>query len=413
MLKIQADDVVKKVDEELLDAVQKLDQLNVTIQESNKEIEIWKGMVKELLQKISEKENLVVQMVKQVEVSKKCILKIQSKKNRLLRPVQLCSTLYGDIFNTGLQFKPFEHLEKLLPLFLIGKEAKNGLVQVLKHYDQLTFTDHNICFRSLSKVIFADYSKFSTMLVQLLAPYVTKVCFDGEVPANYQRLFFENLSKNQYQRKLTIRNLKKVDGFVIEAVKKLNEKNIFVTLKYPENNVLLELPGLHFDCLKISIAKEAFFIWNNFPCTFSKLNIRFVDSRVLKDLEKVFGQLNTAYSKVQKLEISFPINCFHEPESKWNEIKQWIEDAPQQEIIVNFNYETEFKAEYEKAIASFGGVRIDGSLTRTASIEAEVMVFAKLDFSIFFSDEIPICVDVGDFKRFCKVGKTAVDSGVI
>uniref|UniRef100_A0AC34R7C0 DUF38 domain-containing protein n=1 Tax=Panagrolaimus sp. JU765 TaxID=591449 RepID=A0AC34R7C0_9BILA len=206
------------------------------------------------------------------------------------------------------------------------------------------------------------------MLVQSIAPYVTKVCFDGKVTANYQQLFFESLSKNQ--RNVTIKNLRKVDEILIETVKKLNEKNIFVTLKNPEDDILFKLSGLRFDCLKLSITKDefSFFIWNNFPCTFSKnlkkvdefvikavkklnkrnipvtlenaenellldfpglyfdclkisttkeafsiflwnafsftfskLNVQFVDSKYLKNLGKVFGHLNTAYSNVQSI----------------------------------------------------------------------------------------------------------------
>uniref|UniRef100_A0AC34RF76 Uncharacterized protein n=1 Tax=Panagrolaimus sp. JU765 TaxID=591449 RepID=A0AC34RF76_9BILA len=113
-------------------------------------------------------------------------------------------------------------------------------------------------------IIFGDYSKLSTMLVQSIAPYVTKVCFDGEVPANSQQLFFETLSKHQYQRNLTIRNLRKVDKFVIKAVKKLNKKKIPVTLENAEDESLLDLPGLYFDCLKILTTKEAFSIFVSF-----------------------------------------------------------------------------------------------------------------------------------------------------
>uniref|UniRef100_A0AC34RFV7 Zinc finger C3HC4 RING-type domain-containing protein n=1 Tax=Panagrolaimus sp. JU765 TaxID=591449 RepID=A0AC34RFV7_9BILA len=127
MSDIQADDAVQKVEEELSDAAQKLDQMNFIIQKSNYEIDTWKGMVKELNEKITEKENIVFDMNNQVESSKKCILKLQSKKNRVLRLVQLCSSLYADIFKEAVQLKPVTDLEDLVPLFLIGKEAKNGV----------------------------------------------------------------------------------------------------------------------------------------------------------------------------------------------------------------------------------------------------------------------------------------------
>uniref|UniRef100_A0AC34RFT7 DUF38 domain-containing protein n=1 Tax=Panagrolaimus sp. JU765 TaxID=591449 RepID=A0AC34RFT7_9BILA len=330
----------------------------------------------DIVEKVAEKENVVAKMNDQVEASKKCILKIQSKKNRLLRPVQLSSALYGEIFNMGLQFKSVLYFQELVPLFLIGKEAKNGLVEVLKSYKNLEFYNDRISFKNVPKYIFGNYSKFSTMLVEFIAPYVTKVCFIGEVhlTANYDQLFFESLSKNQNQRYLKIWYLKKIDEFFIEAVKKLNEKNIPVELKCPEKKLLLDMPGLRFDRLKIltSIKEFSVFIWNNFPCRFSKLHIQFNNLIGIMNPWEVFRQLNEAHASVQKLKISF-LFC-HDGEAKygWNEIKNSIEDAPQQEIIVKFT--TLSRQQYEKAIASFGGVRIDGNLSQWKSSKNEMKV---------------------------------------
>uniref|UniRef100_A0AC34RNC0 DUF38 domain-containing protein n=1 Tax=Panagrolaimus sp. JU765 TaxID=591449 RepID=A0AC34RNC0_9BILA len=312
--------------------------------------------------------------------------------DRLLNPVHLSFDLHADVFN--------EVSKKCIKdLFLIGKEAVICISQVLRNGLKLEFSYRHIYFESVNGMFQSDSDNFSKKLVQLFAPYVTEVSFNyykNSGSPESHHLFFEALSKDQKQKKLTIVKLRVVNEFVIEAVKKLNEKNIPVTLHDPVKELFLNLPGLHFE--ELSISKDwyddncFFFEYltrNHLPCTFRKLNASDVHLRnsvlekenVILDVEEVslalsfvvrdeFVQLKKKFPNAKKLTIRYiygNLRAFDFQEL-WNEKRNCIEDAPQQEIIANFQVRFDcLKRRYQQIIVSFDGEKIDENTFRWTS----------------------------------------------
>uniref|UniRef100_A0AC34Q279 Uncharacterized protein n=1 Tax=Panagrolaimus sp. JU765 TaxID=591449 RepID=A0AC34Q279_9BILA len=375
---------VDELENKLLNAEQKLERL--CISKTKREVESLEKMGEDSRGEIEEKRNAIVGMNKQVEFLKKSILKIKSEKNRLLNPVHLCPELYADVFDEVFKRIPvyFGQLEHVLKSFVIGKEAAVGVTQTLKDYGRLTLNKDKINVRSSRKTSMFDYCKFSEKLLQLIAPYTTEVCFDETDFVRSHQVFLESLIESQKQKKLLIRKLQYTNQFVIGAVKKLNEKNIPVTLHDVTKEILLNLPGLEFDCLEICCSEEWFHFLadNSFPCTFNKLDLSDINLSILeswgektighfKELSfkwtfrsDVYGHLNRIFPNAQKLSSCFNDYCsddceFIYPSGAWDQRKEYVENAPQKEIVANFRYFSCYKDEYDECISEFSGNKID------------------------------------------------------
>uniref|UniRef100_A0AC34QCG2 DUF38 domain-containing protein n=1 Tax=Panagrolaimus sp. JU765 TaxID=591449 RepID=A0AC34QCG2_9BILA len=342
-------------------------------------------MISNCNQEMDEKTSANLELNKQIEVVKKSILKLKSQKNRLLNPVCLSSDLYADILEEVSRQQIMLKLEDVLKFFIIGKEAQLPIVQFMKQCVKMKFFDDYFLCENDDAALRLTYCKFSEILIKPIIPYVTK----------------------QEQKSLTISYLKHVNELVIEVLKKLNDRNIPIKLSHPEKKLLFELPGVHFDILKIgkwdSSIKEwfHFLATNSLPCTFTKLQLPHVEWRsreewgeeVIINVEELlitwdfndgdlhgndfFGRLNKHFPNAQKLTVTFlKTQCpcrtkyFDEPKyskDMWNRRKNYITNAPQKEVVANFRYVTDSKRKYERAIKLFGGERIDGNTLRWTS----------------------------------------------
>lgn len=146
-----------------------------------------------------------------------------------------------------------KHLAKYL---IIGKEALFSFIQHLKQSDILKFdftcaSEFRIEVGTFYKLRI-HYRTFTQKLIQILAPYVTEVVSTSWAnrPMEYQTLFFEALSKNQKQKKLTIHRLKEVDELIILVLQKLQEKAIPIEFCHISKEVFLILPALKYDLLR-------------------------------------------------------------------------------------------------------------------------------------------------------------------
>uniref|UniRef100_A0AC34QL69 Uncharacterized protein n=1 Tax=Panagrolaimus sp. JU765 TaxID=591449 RepID=A0AC34QL69_9BILA len=390
---------VNELEKKLLNAEQEMAELQAVI--ANNKARVEQESVFNCNQEMNEKKCADLELTNQLEVVKESILKLKSQKNRLLNPVSLSFPLYADIFKEVNHQKKVLNLKDVLKFFLIGKETHLPIVQFMRKCVQIEFKYTGIYWKNGDANIKLPYCKFSENLIKRIIPYVTKVSLDCENPANFQRLFFETLSKHQEQKSLEIRNIWFVNNIVIEALKKLNELNVPIKLCYPLfARVLHELPGVHFEILKIggNIKKWFHFLaTNSLPCTFTKLQLPHVQLRsrqewgkeVVANVEELFitwdfnleddffGRLYQHFPNAQKLSVTFmkrlgrrPMKYFDEPKySKymWNRRKNYITNAPQKEIVANFGYVADSKRKYERAIKLFGGERIDDKTLRWTS----------------------------------------------
>uniref|UniRef100_A0AC34Q0N8 Uncharacterized protein n=1 Tax=Panagrolaimus sp. JU765 TaxID=591449 RepID=A0AC34Q0N8_9BILA len=364
-------------------------------------------MVEDAHRQIKQKESAIVGMNKQFELSKKSILKVKSEKNRLLNPVQLSPELYEDVFNAV--FRPVVNMvanivaSTVVNLFLVGQEAAICINQILKKCTKMMFYNDKILLESGERTFRFDLNNFSGKLVQLSVPYVTEVSFTTDESCNSAKshqLFFESLSKNQKQKHLKIIGLKEENSHVVEALKKLNDKNIPVALHYAAIKVLLNLSGLHFDILKICDSRDCFdFLTNKaLSCTFRKLDFSGIDiisshiweANIIPNVEKVsfqwdfsctidgFPQLEKIFPNAKMFNIAFTdfklSEDVDESRKKWDETRKMIEDAPQQEIIANVHYLCSSEQEYENAISSFGGEKIDNHTLRWTSSKNKLKI---------------------------------------
>uniref|UniRef100_A0AC34Q4P2 Uncharacterized protein n=1 Tax=Panagrolaimus sp. JU765 TaxID=591449 RepID=A0AC34Q4P2_9BILA len=270
-----------------------------------------------------------------------------------------------------------ESLEKMVKDALQKlKEKKNAIVEMNKQF--------GLWKKSILKI--------KSEKIQLFAPYVTEVCFNDYYSSH--QLFFQALSEDQKQKKLTIVNLKRVNEFVIEALKKLNDKNIPVSLHDPAKQVLSEQHGLHFDELWISDISVNFMTRYRLPslkvpCTFRKLNLSDIkcsnlhswQGKVILNVEEVLLRLafqstldefvhsKQKFPNVKKLAITY-YDCpesFDDFQAIWNKKRKRIENAPQQEIIANVYYSTTSEHRYDEVIASLDGEKVDANTFRWTS----------------------------------------------
>uniref|UniRef100_A0AC34QDX5 DUF38 domain-containing protein n=1 Tax=Panagrolaimus sp. JU765 TaxID=591449 RepID=A0AC34QDX5_9BILA len=300
---------VDELEKKLLVAEREMEELQAVISKNKARVE--QESVFNCNQEMDEKGSADLELTNQLEVLKKSILKMKSQKNRLLNPVCLSSDLYADIFKKANREKmfPIQKLKDFLKFFLIGKEAERAIAQFMKQRTMITFYDDSFYWHSGGVDFELTYCNFSENLIKLIIPYVTKVFFICEIPAKFYRLFFETLSKNQEQKSFKISRLRHANDIVIEALKKLNDRNIPIKLSYPEKEVLLDLPDVHFDILKIGEWKNSLKDWdcsvnewfhflatNSLPCTFTKLHIPYFEftgihewgEKVVVNVEELF-----------------------------------------------------------------------------------------------------------------------------
>uniref|UniRef100_A0AC34QF26 DUF38 domain-containing protein n=1 Tax=Panagrolaimus sp. JU765 TaxID=591449 RepID=A0AC34QF26_9BILA len=392
---------VDELEKKLLVAEREVEELPAVISKNKARIDYLQELIFNLNQELNEKKSANLELNKQLKVFKNSILKMKSQKNRLLNPVCLSSDLYDDVFKAVNEQKVIMKLKDVLKFFLIGKETHLPIVQLMRQCVQIEFKDDKFYWENDDAALDLTYCKFSENLIKPIIPYVTKVRLDCENPTNFNRLFFEILSKNQEQKSLTIWNLKHANDVVVEALKKLNEKNIPIKLTRPSKEVLLDLPGVHFDILKIKLLdcsfKEWFHVLVCMPCTFTKLQLPHFEwgnrqiwgEAVVVNAKELlitwdfdrdydfFERLNKHFPNAQKLTVTFLkiLGSYNEKyfdELKyckylWNRRKNWITDAPQKEIVANFGYVTDSKRKYERAIRLFGGERIDDKTLRWTS----------------------------------------------
>uniref|UniRef100_A0AC34RQV6 Uncharacterized protein n=1 Tax=Panagrolaimus sp. JU765 TaxID=591449 RepID=A0AC34RQV6_9BILA len=172
-------------------------------------------------------------------------------------------------------------------------------------------------------------------------------------------------------------------------------------IECPTTQIVADLPPIKLDYLKIfKIGEWLDFLTNkSFSCEFSKLDISEANAYLLykwksgnistidyiKEItvkmdsvdETVFEQLHAYFPNAKKLIVfcddkDDPMDEnynaeFQELDGWWKEIKEIIEDAPQSEIVLNYNYDTYFKKEYREITAKLGGQKIDDKTLRWTS----------------------------------------------
>uniref|UniRef100_A0AC34RFC8 Uncharacterized protein n=1 Tax=Panagrolaimus sp. JU765 TaxID=591449 RepID=A0AC34RFC8_9BILA len=145
--------------------------------------------------------------------------KFKSKKDRFLNPVHLYPELYKDVFVESLhQVNKEEAKNPFVCYMMIGKEALPAFVELLQQSVELNFCNSNSIKLQLDEkvsVIFQN-QPFCVGLVKMTIPFITKVCFNDCGNDEAYFLFFETLSKEQRQEKLTIVGLKHVNKLIIE-----------------------------------------------------------------------------------------------------------------------------------------------------------------------------------------------------
>uniref|UniRef100_A0AC34QYD8 Uncharacterized protein n=1 Tax=Panagrolaimus sp. JU765 TaxID=591449 RepID=A0AC34QYD8_9BILA len=276
-------------------------------------------------------------------------------------PVKLCCDLYADIFDAATK-GPALQMTEIFKFMLIGQEAVYPVVQVLRKSISIEFYCQKIKL-TLRKnaALWLDYGMF-TSLIQLIIPYVTKIRLVECRCEKYYDMVFQTLSKNHRQKKLTIVDLWKITDSVIDVLQQLEKKNIPVILKYPTMDFLMVSPVIKIDTLKILFLENwlHLLVEKQFSCSFSKLIVSKMTELTIMSLSNeavfdyieeltigidfpvrpIFDKLNQCFPNVKKLTIHIRDKIllkFGTVEEQLDRIKNEMEEAPQKEIIINFN----------------------------------------------------------------------------
>uniref|UniRef100_A0AC34QDB5 Uncharacterized protein n=1 Tax=Panagrolaimus sp. JU765 TaxID=591449 RepID=A0AC34QDB5_9BILA len=341
----------------------------------------------------------VTRTKQEIECGSENLLKLQSKKSRLLNPVTLDPGLYVDILKASNEQLQKDSEDKhvtygeILKFFSIGKEPSEAFMDWLKTTNALNFK-FNLDFKksgddedALLRFNYLDLDGLENVelldkMFEVVAPFVTFVDMSNFHPNRFQTLFFKHLGINPKQRRIVFRNLFEVDETMFEAISRLCDKHVGIEFHGLSPLVLMDLPPRKYDFVRFDYINDEFFEFLHdcsWTCerigfeTLERLEHRplssfqedlrfdFVKEIILYDMdyEDIQGSLHLLsilFPYAEKINGKFFfIYDFHRVNEK---VKKIIADAPQKEVLLMCNHYCTNQQEMNEIIGLFDGKQV-------------------------------------------------------
>uniref|UniRef100_A0AC34R1R2 F-box domain-containing protein n=1 Tax=Panagrolaimus sp. JU765 TaxID=591449 RepID=A0AC34R1R2_9BILA len=374
-------------------------------------------------------EREMIQFQYQAALARERTFKLLSIKNHMENPVKLCPDLYCIIFQyfiqkDGNKWLRYLDVDVLLKFMLIGERTLLFVFGIFRRTKSLYFDKDDVGF---DRAVCMKYSDLTKIFIKFVSPFITHVNFtDRDSGLEYQNIVFKQLSEDSRQKTLTIANLIQVNNVAETALEKLVAKGTLIEFMDLKKELLPHLPALEFHSLvmnsfddwhdvlaAVSCSFRKFVVTRRTGCKFKRfpktnrsnrnrnmfhnveelsLELEFDDDfkRVFKNLQKYFPNvkkvtINTANSIVDEATdaldaVKFYDNFDESIVSTWKKIKEEIENAPQPEIIFNFEYFVFSRTKRDEMIQWFNGEEIDEETFRWTSTKNETKM---IDFIIY------------------------------
>uniref|UniRef100_A0AC34R5T4 Uncharacterized protein n=1 Tax=Panagrolaimus sp. JU765 TaxID=591449 RepID=A0AC34R5T4_9BILA len=186
-------------------------------------------------------------MEERISSEKRNLLKLLSKRYRLLNPVSLCPSLYSEVLANAIAensavMPDYEKAKKIITtIFNVGMSGKDGffaMAQLFKKLRTLFFADNFAgikfeCSYFDFPLIVNNSKEIKDLLLKILEmgiPHVTKVHFSTS-SRPWVQLFFAILAKHPQQTKLDIHGNVGADFVVPRTVEKLARRGVMIGLR--------------------------------------------------------------------------------------------------------------------------------------------------------------------------------------
>ncbi|KAE9556620.1 hypothetical protein FO519_000026 [Halicephalobus sp. NKZ332] len=317
----------------------------------------------------------VVQVERFEELHKHGFVKIREHMNLVKLNADLFCDLFSEIqtfpWNPGDEFLDLEDIKKFM---LIGKEATNGVSRFFSNVTSLFLQQNHVdvtiqlCSQMFKCRLIPDIHLLFIQKILVISAFYTKEVTLGTFES-WMTSFFYSLSNNERSKpiRIIINNGFSFDLCIVEAIKRMNERNVKINMVIRIPGILENLNNCKLDYLKL----EMLFLpmvetLMNCICHIKKLDLghynieagsgpsitiqndllKSVEELILPDVQPFFPldsftSVRSTFPNAEKISIEVFVGWILDPHIIINhllDIYNAIHEAPQREIFVSVKY---------------------------------------------------------------------------
>uniref|UniRef100_A0AC34QVR0 Uncharacterized protein n=1 Tax=Panagrolaimus sp. JU765 TaxID=591449 RepID=A0AC34QVR0_9BILA len=404
-------DNVEEIEEEIIAQSKNSEQLRKNLSEKESEAAFLRKMAADTKQRAEQADSGIVELKEAVAASDKQILKLKSTKNRMLNPVKLSNPLYDYLLLEVLQTCHSMRGERLIKFMMAGKEFLYSVIRFLKQRGCVTLTQKKISIGYCCDLEL-DFTESSQCILKLVLPIITLLEFEAE-RIDCQDFIFEQLGKNRQEQELSIYGLKtyiQINSVFTAALQKLHENGTRISFDDCVDHHLPKLPAIKIErletdnlgrCLEaidrslctvrhLSVdGKQGFRLYHLLrnQAVFPDVEVISFDWAIRKKFKPVFDALEKCFPNLKEVRIFCCKNFDYDGDSSdeddeevyggnydevgdmesiWNKMKQDVEDASPQEIMMSIELRN-MSEKYKGFVECLHGEKIDECTHRWTS----------------------------------------------